>query len=154
MPRLRALQLYQVRGLDTGDLLGDCRTLQALSLGALRNVSSLRCLARRPAQTLRLLNLEKLSGLATLADLSRCEQLEQLGIYEARPADRRLDVLLQIPTLRHLVIGDVYPPEQIKGMRDAFGGDTLICRRENIRGDLSNVAVRWRQQVHPFLGID
>jgi hypothetical protein len=156
MPRLRGLQLYQVRGLDADDMdaLGDCGTLEALSLGALRNVSSLRYLARRPAQTLRLLNLEKLAGLGTLADLSRCEQLEQLGLYEARPADKRLDVLLRIPTLRHLVIGDVYPPQQVKAMRDSFGGDTLICRRETVRGELSNVAVRWRQQVHPFLGID
>ena len=40
LPRLRGLQLYQVRGLDAGNLdaLGECGTLEALSLGALRNV--------------------------------------------------------------------------------------------------------------------
>src|SRR5262245_399368 len=43
LPRLRALSLYQVRMLSTDDLapLGGCRSLVALNLGALRNVTTL-----------------------------------------------------------------------------------------------------------------
>jgi hypothetical protein len=126
--------------------------LEAISLGALRNVGSLRALARRPRETLRLLNLERLAGLITLGELSECKKLEQLGLYESRPADKRLDVLLHIPTLRRLIVGDVYPDEQVKIMRDHFPGDTLRYRSETIRGDISNVAIRWRQQVHTSLG--
>ena len=155
LPRLRGLELYQVRGLDTGDfnVLGECRALEAVSLGAMRNIGSLRALARRPADTLRMLNLEKLTGLATLADLAACRELTQLGLYESRPADKRLDVLLEIPALRHLVIGDVYPAGQVRIMRDSFRGETLRYRGEAIRGDIDNVAVRWRQPVHTYLGI-
>jgi hypothetical protein len=75
----------------------------------MRNIGSLRALARRPSETLRLLNLEKLTGLTTLAHLAACHELEQLGLYESQPADKRLDVLLEISALRHVVVGDVYP---------------------------------------------
>jgi hypothetical protein len=126
--------------------------LEAISLGALRNVGSLRALARRPRETLRLLNLERLAGLITLGELSECKKLEQLGLNESRPADKRPDVLLHIPTLRRLIVGDVYPDEQVKIMRDHFPGDTLRYRSETIRADISNVAIRWRQQVHTSLG--
>jgi hypothetical protein len=154
MPKLRGLELYQVRGLDTRDLdaLGECCLLEAVSLGALRNVSSLRALTRRPRESLRLLTLERLTGLLTLAELAGCRKLQQLGLYESRPADRRLDVLLHIPNLRHLIVGDVYPAEQVKITRDQFLGDTLRYRSETIRGDTANIAVRWRQQVHRSLG--
>jgi hypothetical protein len=155
LPRLRGLELYQVRGLDTDDLdaLGDCAALEAVSLGALRNVTSLRALTRRPGQTLRLLNTEQLTGLASLAELAGCEKLEQLGLYKTRPADRRLDVLLQLPALRHLAIGDTYPDDQVQIMRDQFRGDTLWYRSERIRGDLSSTAVHWRERVHAYLGL-
>lgn len=155
MPQLRGLELYQVRGLDTGDfdVLGECCALEAVSLGAMRNIGSLRALARHPAETLQMLNLEKLTGLATLADLAACHKLTQLGLYDSRPADKRLDVLLEIPALRHLVVGDVYPAEQVHIMRDSFRGQTLRYRAETIRGDMRNVAVRWRQPVHAYLGI-
>lgn len=149
VPRLRGLALYQVRKLDADDLdaVGDCGALEAVSLGALRNVDSLRALARRPRPTLRFLTLERLTGLATLADLATCERLEQLGLYESRPADKRLDVLLRCPSLKHLVVGDVYPKDQFDAMRDGFGGDTLQLRGESVRGDLADVAVRWRAPV-------
>jgi hypothetical protein len=150
LPALKALQLYQVRKLDTGDLdaLGECRSLVVVSLGALRNVHSLRALARGPAETLRLLLLERLSGLATLADLGSCTRLEQLGLHETRPADRRLDVLLACPRLNRLVVGDAYPAEQIDAVRAGFTGDTLVLRGGGVvRGDMRDVAVRWRAPV-------
>jgi hypothetical protein len=149
LPNLRALQLYQVRKLDTGDLnsLGDCAALEVVSLGALRNVESLRALARRPAERLRLLTLERLTGLATLAGLEACTQMEELGLYESRPADRRLDLLLQCPSLNRLVVGDVYPDDQLDLLRASFRGDTLVLRGKAIRGDLADVLVRWRAPV-------
>ena len=111
IPRLRGLGLYQVRKLDTGDLdaVGDCAELEAVSLGALRNVESLRAFAQGPRSTLRLLTLERLPALATLADLANCKRLEQLGLYDSRPADGRLDHLLGCPALKHLVASDRYP---------------------------------------------
>ena len=101
-----------------------------------------------------MLNLEKLPGLASLAELTECQRLEQLALYDSRPADKRLDFLLQIPSLRHLVASDVYPSEQVTTMRDQFRGETLVCRSETVRGDLANVDVRWRAPVHPYLGVD
>ena len=51
LPNLRGLELWQVRKFDNEDLdpLGDCKRLEALSLGALRNVQGLSALARAPA---------------------------------------------------------------------------------------------------------
>ena len=154
LPALRALQLYQVRKLDTDDLesLGECGSLEVVSLGALRNVESLRALARRPAETLRLLLLERLTGLTTLADLKSCTQLEELGLYESRPADRRLDVLLECPRLNRFVADDTYPPDQLEALRTRFTGDTLVVRGDGaVRGDLTDVLVRWRAPVKGLL---
>lgn len=153
MPSLRALQLYQVRKLDTDDLdpLGDC-ALEVVSFGALRNVENFRALARRPAETLRLLNLDHLAGLTTLADLRACRRLEELGLYEARPADRRLDVLLECPSLNRLVAPDSYPADQLSALRAGFTGDTLVLRGHGaVRGDLGDVLVRWRAPVQAQL---
>jgi hypothetical protein len=138
-----------VRKLDTGDLdpIGDCAGLEAVSVGALRTVESLRALARRPAATLRMLVLERLTGLATLADLAACERLEELGLYESRPADRRLDVLLDGPRLNRLVTSDAYPADQREAMRSRFTGETLWMRGEAERGRLADVRVRWRASV-------
>jgi hypothetical protein len=124
VPGLRGLELYQVRQLDTADLddLGRCRTLEALSLGALRNVTSLRALTRGPAATLRILNLEGLAGLTTLRDLASLERLEQLGLYNSRPADKRLDVLLACPRLQHVIAGDVYSRQQVESFTRQFRG--------------------------------
>jgi hypothetical protein len=150
VPGLRAVQLYQVRSLDTDDLdpLGACGGLEVVSLGALRNVESLRALAKRPAETLRLLTLERLTGLATLADLTSCARLEELGLYESRPADRRLDVLLECRRLNRLVANDSYPDDQVQTLRSAFNGETLVLRGEGeVRGGVADVLVRWRAPV-------
>ena len=156
IPRLRGLGLYQVRKLDTGDLdaVGDCAELEAVSLGALRNVASLRAFAQGPRSTLRLLTLERLPALATLADLANCKRLEQLGLYDSRPADGRLDHLLGCPALKHLVASDRYPRDQPGPGAGRFRGKTLQLRGEPARGDLGDVAVRWRAPVHRQLDAD
>lgn len=153
LPHLRGLQLYQVRKLDTDDLdaLGDCVALEALSLGALRNVRSLRALTREPSETLRFLTLERLTELTTLGDLAMCGRLEQLGLYESRPADKRLDVLLACPSLRRVVVGDVYPRAQVDALRTRFTGGALRYRGESSRDDFGDIVVRWRRPVHTYL---
>jgi len=154
VPRLRGVELYQVRKLDTDDLdaLGACHALEALSLGALRNVTGLGVLGGHPRTTLRYLTLEHLTGLATLADVARCEALEQLGLYESRPADKQLDVLLRAPNLRHLVVGDVYPRDQVEAMKAQFDGETFRYRADYLRGNGAGVEVAWRRPVHEYLG--
>ena len=153
IPMLRGLELYQVRLLDTDDIdiLGDCPRLEALSLGALRNVCNLTMLGRGPSTTLRFLILEKLNGLSTLADLGACTSLEQLGLYESRPQDSRLDVLLACQNLRHLVVGDVYPTDQVEAVAAGIARESLWYRGERIRGDLRRVRVRWRASTHNCL---
>jgi len=150
LPSLRGLELHQIRKLDADDLhpIGECGGLAVVSLGALRNVDNLRFLARRPAATLRLLLLERLTGLATLADLAACTRLEQLGLYDTRPADRRLDVLLACPRLNRLVANDTYPASQKDALLAGFTGETLVLRGDGVvRGDIRDVIVRWRAPV-------
>jgi hypothetical protein len=155
LPRLRGLELYQVRKLDTDDLdpVAECKALEAVSLGALRNVDSLRALAGGPRETLRLLTLEGLTGLETLADLTRCARLEQLGLYDSRPADRRLDVLLECPSLKGLIVGDVYPQEQFDAIASGFSGESLRFGGETVRGGDDDLRVEWRTRVVDQLGM-
>jgi hypothetical protein len=155
IPGLRALDLYQVRKLDTNDLeaLGDCRSLFALSLGALRNVRRLSALARSPKDTLRYLTLERMSGLETLAELAECAVLEQIYLVDSKPRDGRLDLLARSCSLRHLIVGDHYSKEQIEAADSAFAGETLWVHGKSLRGDpeRSNVEVRWRRPVGEYL---
>ena len=157
LPALRALELYQVRKLDTHDLdaIGECRSLMALSLGALRNVTRLSALARGPKNTLRYMTLEKMGGLETLEDLGSCTALEQLQLVESKPKDGRLDVVAHGSALRHLVVGDHYPKQQLEATLAAFEGETLWVRGKALRGDTdrSNVDVSWRRPVEQYLSL-
>jgi hypothetical protein len=155
LPKLRGLELYQVRKLDSADLdpVGDCRALEAIKLGALRNVEHLRFLARRPRATLRLLTLDKLSGLATLADVAACACLEELGLYDSRPADGRLDFVLDCPSLDRLVISDAYAQEQLDAVEVRFRGETLRFGGETVRGSSEDVRVEWHNTVVDQLGL-
>jgi hypothetical protein len=157
LPALRAMELYQIRKLDTDDLdaIGDCRSLVALSLGALRNVTRLAALTRGPRDTLRYLTLEQMGGLETLEDLGLCTALEQIHLVESKPKDGRLDAVAQGSALRHLVVGDHYPKEQLEATAAAFHGSTLQVRGVTLRGDadLSNVDVSWRRPVEQYLSL-
>jgi hypothetical protein len=155
IPGLRALELYQVRKLDTSDLdaLGECRSLLALSLGALRNVTRLTALTRCPTNTLRYLTMERMSGLETLADLAECVALEQIYLVESKPKDGRLDLLARSRSLRHLIAGDHYSKEQYEAADAAFSGETLWVHGKALRGDpdRGDIAVSWRRSVERYL---
>ena len=148
IPRLRGLELYQVRKLDSGDLepLRQCERLEALSLGALRNVEHLDAMP----DGVRHLVLERLLGLATLRHLGRLRRLEQLFMTEARPADRRLDVL-PLERLRHLIVGDVYPREQLDAVERTFRGETWWYRGEERRTGSESPRARWRADLEQLL---
>jgi hypothetical protein len=155
IPRLRALELYQVQRLDDGDLsvLGACRSLVVLSLGALRNVERLAFLRAAPAKTLRYLMLERLRGLSTLADVGDCTSLEQVYLVESKPQDGRLDLLTRAPHLRHVSCGDHYPKDARQAAAAAFRGRTLWVRGDVLRGDADDpdVVVGWRRPVGELL---
>lgn len=68
-------------------MLGEMKKLQALSIGALRNVERQGPLDGKPSGTLRYLTLERLLGLQMFEELGICAAFEDI---EARPADRGL----------------------------------------------------------------
>ncbi len=148
---LRGLELYQISGLSSADLdpLGDCAALEALSLGALRNITSLAALNRQPSRTLRCLLLEKLTHLASFDDISACRALEQLGLFDSRPADQSLAPLTRLPRLQHLRIGDVYPSAEIDQLVSQFAGTSLHYRDTIKRGEPKP---SWRESVEHLLG--
>lgn len=158
LPALRAVELYRTRKLDTDDLdaIGACQSLVALSLGALRHVTRLTALARGPRDTLRYLTLEQMDGLETLEELGLCTALEQVHLVESKPKDGRLEAVAQGPALRHLVVGDHYPRQQLEATVAAFHGATLQVRGVTLRGDavdLSDVEVSWRRPVEQYLSL-
>ena len=124
IPLLRGLHIYRVGGLTSEDLepLSHCRRLQALSLGALRNVSDLAALRGAPSRGLQALLLEDLPNLDSLGDVGACGVLDRLGLYGSRPKDKSLKPLRQIQTLKHLAIGDFYSPSEIKDLMSWYHG--------------------------------
>jgi hypothetical protein len=90
------------------------RNLDALALGALRNVTSLSWLDDG-ADRLRFMSLEKLPALDSFEPIARCRRAVAFGAWESRPADRRLSPLHNLP-LSDLVLGDVYPREEVEAL--------------------------------------
>ena len=68
-------------------MLREMKKLQALSIGALRNVERPSPFDGKPSGALRYLTLERLLGLQMFEELGSCAALEDI---EARPADRGL----------------------------------------------------------------
>lgn len=149
IPRLRGVEIYRISKLDATDLepLGDCVGLEALSLGALPNLTDLAALRRSPSKSLRCLLLERISGLTSLEDGGECHMLEQLGLYESRPADRSLVPLTRLPRLEHVVIRDAYPQAEFEHFNSWFTGASLSYRKVQ-RG---KPRPRWRTPVAELL---
>jgi hypothetical protein len=149
LPGLRALEMFSVRKLTTEgfDPVGEC-ALEVVSLEGFHHIDSLRAFAGpRIRSTLRFLTLTNMTKLSTLADLVRCEQLEQLSLIDARPADRRLDHLLACPSLTHLSVGDVYTQGQVDVVRTAFADRTLRIRDTVSLGASRSFVVGWRKPI-------
>jgi hypothetical protein len=115
-PKLTDIKLWQITKLVAADLqpLARVRNLDALDLGALRNVTTLDWLDDA-SERLRFLSLERLSGLDSYEPLSGCRELVAFGAWESRPADRRLAPLYALP-LEDIVLGDDYPPDEITAL--------------------------------------
>jgi hypothetical protein len=139
-PRLMDLELWQIRQLTHHDLapVGRLRQLDALSIGALRNVETLRWLEHKPSRV-RFLSLEKLPALDSFAPLAHCERLTAFGAWESRPADRDLAPLHALP-LRDLVLGDTYPAATTARLLERSRGRVRI--RSKLNGD--EPLLRWR----------
>jgi hypothetical protein len=152
LPALAGLEVYGVRELEDShlDFLREVPRLEALSLGAQRRITRLTPLAGRPHDTLRFLNLEGLTQLQTLDDMAPLVALEQLGLWNTRTADRRLQPLLALPRLRHVIIDGVYPESQVAEMRANFAG--VLHYRSSADPSFDQLAVRWRTSVAHALG--
>ena len=124
LPRLREVDLLEVRGLGGRDLdaLSGCAALTRLGLFALRGVDDLGALGGGPVvESLEALTLDRLGALQTLDPLAACSNLRELSIVDARPADRDLAPLHGLTSLRRVFLGDAYPASQLRALRDATG---------------------------------
>ena len=139
-PQLTDVELWQIKQLTHDHLapLGCMRNLDALSLGALRNVETLRWL-EHGACRVRFLSLEKLPALDSFAPLAMCDRLTALGAWESRPADRELAPLHELP-LVDLVLGDSYPATTTERLLNSARGRVRI--RSKLSGD--EPRLRWR----------
>ncbi|MEO6881271.1 MAG: hypothetical protein ABI181_10055, partial [Mycobacteriaceae bacterium] len=144
MPALRGLTIYHVRGLGGDDLepLAQAANLQALSLGALKNVTHLAALRGRPRDTLTAVLLGGMRGLTRLTDIGTLRALQKLGMYDSRPLDRKLTPLKDLASLTDLIVGDSYPKSEIDTLLSWYSG-SLWCRGVH-RGEPSP---RWRTPI-------
>jgi hypothetical protein len=133
-PQLADVEIWQIPKLTVTDLepLARVPSLDALALGALRNVTTMSWLDEG-RHRLRFLTLEGLPGLDSFGPLRRCSELVAFGAWESRPADRRLTPLHKLP-LADLVLGDVYPPDEIAALLDRCRARVRI-RGESPRGE-------------------
>jgi hypothetical protein len=115
-PHLTDIELWQIKQLTADDLkpIAKVKHLDALALGALRNVTTLDWLSDGPCRV-RFLSLEKLPALESYEPLRECSEVLAFGAWDSRPADQRLDALHHLP-LRDLVLGDAYPAAEIQAL--------------------------------------
>jgi hypothetical protein len=139
-PQLADIELWQIKQLTAVDLssVARVRNLDALALGALRNVTTLSWLHDRSCR-LRFLSIEKLPALDTFEPLVHCGHLVAFGAWASRPADRRLAPLHDLP-LVDVVLGDVYPPTEVKALLERCRARVRI--RARVKG--GEPALRWR----------
>jgi hypothetical protein len=137
LPALEILHLRRIRHLDGEDLMpvGACRGLQRIELMELRHVTGLRALTQGPSETLRDLWLEGLTGMQSLAELTRCKRLEFLRLGNSRPADRDLAVLADAPALRHLSLYGSYTDAELDALMTRFAGDSVTYRNTFLSGN-------------------
>lgn len=149
MPRLRDLELFQIRQLDSSDLhpLSAMPSLQALVLGNLRNVTTLEFLTGNPKTTLQFLELEGLVNLASLQPLEQCQRLRACCLSTSRARDKSLRPLLAASNLDDVTIGDVYPSVEVAALRHTFRGQRLWYRGEYLKGGPSTFSAElaWRR---------
>ena len=102
--RLRYLELWQVRGLENVDPIGDVATLQYLFLQSLARVERLPDLSR--LHHLRRVSIENLKALADLTPLADAPSLELLHLVGMRHlAVEDLSSLVGHPTLKEATFG-------------------------------------------------
>jgi len=130
---LRDLSIWGIQKLASEDLepIGDMPALEALVVGAARNVSSIQWLAR---SQVRYLELELLSGLTTIAPLAQCEQLLAATLFDSRPADKSLQPFIDAPRLEEVFIGGTspFPGAEVDRLVDAFSDRRLRYRQRNV----------------------
>jgi hypothetical protein len=114
-PELVDVELWQIKQLTATDLapLAHMEHLDALALGAVRHVKNLKWLP----SGLRFLSLEKIPSLDSYAPLAALSGLLAFGAWEARPEDRSLRPLCELP-LEDLVLGDAFPEGEVTALLD------------------------------------
>ena len=144
---LRDLSIWCITRLDADDLraVGEIPKLDALMLGALRNVESLEPLASG-GTALRFLELERLPSLKTLAPLARLRGLRACTIFDSVPADRSLEPLRDAPQLEEVAIGGDkrFPKPEVEALAAAFSSRRISYRNEINIGPDDVPRLRWR----------
>ena len=145
--RLRDLSIWCITRLDADDLraVGEIPSLDALMLGALRNVDSLEPLTSG-GPPLRFLELERLPSLKTLAPLAQVRGLRACTIFDSVPADRSLAPLRDAPKLEEVAIGGDrrFPRAEVDALAAAFSNRRLSYRNEINTGPEDVPRLRWR----------
>lgn len=138
-PQLTDIEIWQIQKLTAADLKPVARVpnLDALALGALRNVTTMSWLDEG-RRRLRFLTLERLPGLDSFEPLRRCSELVAFGACDSRPADRSLTPLHKLP-LADVACCDVYPADEIAALLERCHA------RVRIRGAQSS---RERSELH------
>lgn len=142
--QLRDLKVWCIKQLGAEDLrpIGLIPKLDALGLGALRNVTSLDPLI---GSRIRFLELEQIPSLDTLAPLAKLPELRACTIFDTRPVDRSLAGLVSAPKLEEVVVGGDgrFPEDEVDRMFEAFAGRRAQYRQRTV-GPEEPLRLSWR----------
>lgn len=133
---LRRLELMRITRLDSHDLMGlsDSGTLKELWLHNLQQVTRLSFATGKLAESLTQLFLYGMNALETLDDVAGLNRLERLDLLDARPADRRLDAIGEITSLRSLSVNQPYSDDVMQALLASFRGSYLEYKRQHLIG--------------------
>lgn len=135
LQELEKLNLHQVRGLDNStakDIINDENKIWALKLEDLKHLTNLDFIAKM--KKLRYLYIQ---GLKKIESYDAIAEIKSLDTFNGnKPLDGSLSGL---KNLKHIIIGGIYPKEEIDNLSNQNNIETLWYKGKFLKGKQSNL---------------
>lgn len=132
---LRKLSVHQVKGINDNTMTKMLETLndiQAMELQNLKHIETIDFLSRQ--QRLSFLKIEGLKNLKTLQAVEKLGSLETIVMYDNKVTDKSI---LPLAKVRNVSIGDSYSTETLKKFKESFRGNSFWYRGTNLLGEFN-----------------
>jgi hypothetical protein len=127
------LSIHQVKGINDNSMIQMLESLndvQAVELQNLKGIETLDFLAKQ--QSLSFLKIGGLKNLKTLKVIEKLRTLDTVVMYDNKVMDKSI---LPLKDVKNISIGDSYPKAMINDFKDSFKGISFWYRGTNLCGE-------------------